>query len=264
MAANTEDVKYSFQGDVKSLKQATETAIQLLNNYQKVVAKAVASGKFSASAKSTQTFNNAINKTIKDVEKMAAKLKKVGDVKLPTGSATSKAFESTMATVARQMSAVSDATKITTKNLTQLKTELNATRTSLTGTSGQVDKLVASEQRFQNVLGAVQAKTQKFRDTMGTMKAKMGSAFDPVTNRVKSLSGVFDNIKSKIQSFKDKTTESFSRVGTLASTVASAFRRTSSEADKGDASSGRFAKALEKVSNVFSKLKSGASKTSSY
>lgn len=263
MADNTEDVKYSFQGDVKSLKQATETAIQLLDSYQKVVAKAVASGKFSASAKSTQTFNNAINKTIKDVEKMAAKLKKVGDVQLPTGSATSKAFESTMATVAKQMSAISDATKITTKNLTQLKTELNATRASLTGTSGQVDKLVASEQRFQNVLGAVQAKTQKFRDTMGTMKSKMGSAFDPVTNRVKSLSGVFDNIKSKVQSFKDKTTESFSRVGTLASTVASAFRRTSSEADKGDASSGRFAKALEKVSNVFSKLKSGASKTSS-
>lgn len=263
MADNTEDVKYSFQGDVKSLKQATETAIQLLDSYQKVVAKAVADGKFSASAKSTQTFNNAINKTTKDVEKMAAKLKKVGDVKLPTGSDASKAFESTMATVAKQMDAISNATKVTTKDLTQLKTELNATRASLTGTSGQVDKLVASEQRFQNVLGVVQAKTQKFRDTMDNMKSKIGSTFDPVTNRVKSLSGVFDNIKSKVQSFKDKAAESFSRVGTLASTVASAFRRTSSEADKGDASSGRFAKALEKVSNAFSKLKSGASKTSS-
>lgn len=263
MADNQEEVKYSFQGDVKSLKQATETAIQLLDSYQKVVAKAVTDGKFSASAKATQTFNNAINKTTKDVEKMAAKLKKVGDVKLPTGSDASKAFESTMATVAKQMDAISNATKVTTKDLTQLKTELNATRASLTGTSGQVDKLVASEQRFQNVLGVVQAKTQKFRDTMDNLKSKIGSTFDPVTNRVKSLSGVFDNTKAKIQSFKDKAAESFSRVGTLASTVASAFRRTSTEADKGDASSGRFAKALEKVSNAFSKLKSGASSISS-
>ena len=263
MADNTEDVKYSFQGDVKSLKQATETAIQLLDSYQKVVAKAVSDGKFNASAKATQTFNNAINKTTRDVEKMAAKLKKVGDVKLPTGSDASKAFESTMATVAKQMDAISNATKVTTKDLTQLKTELNATRTALTGTAPQVDKLVASERRFQNVLGVVDTKAKQVRTTMENMKSKMGSTFDPITNRVQSLGGVFDNIKAKIQSFKDRAAESFSRVGTLASTVASAFRRTSTEADKGDASSGRFAKALEKVSNAFSKLKNGASKVGS-
>lgn len=263
MADNTEDVKYSFQGDVKSLKQATETAIQLLDSYQKVVAKAVTDGKFSASARSTQTFNNAINKTTRDVEKMAAKLKKVGDVKLPTGSDASKAFESTMATVAKQMDAISNATKVTTKDLTQLKTELNATRTALTGTAPQVDKLVSSEQRFQNVLGAVDTKAKQVRTTMENMKSKMGSTFDPITNRVKSLSGVFDNIKARIQSFKDRAAESFSRVGTLASTVASAFRRTSTEADQGDASFGRFAKALDKVSNAFSKLKNGASKVGS-
>ena len=263
MADNTEDVKYSFQGDVKSLKQATETAIQLLDSYQKVVAKAVSDGKFSASAKATQIFNNAINKTTKDVEKMAAKLKKVGDVSLPTGSAASKALESTMATVAKQMDTISNATKVTTKDLTQFRTDLNATRTVLTGTTPQVDKLVASEQRFQNVLGAVDTKAKQVHATMETMKSKIGSTFDPITNRVKSLSGIFDNIKAKIQSFKDKAVESFSRVGTLASTVASAFRRTSTEADKGDASSRRFAKALEKVPNAFSNLKNGANKVGS-
>ena len=263
MADNTEDVKYSFQGDVKSLKQATETAIQLLDSYQKVVAKAVTDGKFSASAKSTQTFNNAINKTTKDVEKMAAKLKKVGDVKMPTGSDASKAFESTMATVAKQMDAISNATKVTTKDLTQLKTELNATRTALTGTAPQVDKLVASEQRFQNVLGVVDTKAKQFRATMDNLKTRLNGTFDPVRNRVQSLSGVFDNIKAKVQGFKDRAAQAFSRVSTLASTVASAFRRTSTEADKGDASSGRFAKALERVSNAFSKLKNGASKVGS-
>lgn len=263
MADNTEDVKYSFQGDVKSLKQATETAIQLLDSYQKVVAKAVTDGKFSASAKSTQTFNNAINKTTKDVEKMAAKLKKVGDVKMPTGSDASKAFESTMATVAKQMDAISNATKVTTKDLTQLKTELNATRTALTGTTPQVDKLVASEQRFQNVLGIVDTKAKQFRSTMDNLKTRISGTFDPIRNRVQSLSGVFDNIKAKVQGFKDRAAQAFSRVSTLASTVASAFRRTSTEADKGDASSGRFAKALEKVSNAFSKLKNGASKVGS-
>lgn len=263
MADNQENVQYSFQGDVKSLKQATSTAIQLLDSYQKVVAKAVADGKFNASARSTQTFNNAIAKTTKDVEKLAGKLKNVGDVKLFTGSDASKAFESTMATVAKQMDTISNATKVTTKDLTQLKTELNATRTALTGTAPQVDKLVASEQRFQNVLNTVDTKAKQFRATMDNLKSKLNGTFDPVRDRVKSLSGVFDNIKVKVQGFKDKAAQAFSRVSTLASTVASAFRRTSSEADKGDASSGRFAKALEKVSNAFSKLKSGANKVTS-
>lgn len=261
MADNNEEVKYSFQGDVKSLKQATETAIQLLDNYQKIVQQAVTAGKFSASAKSTQTFNNAINKTSKDVEKMVNKLKKVGDVKLPTGSEVSQAFGSTLATVSKQMDTISNATKITTKDLTKLRTELNATRSTLAGATPQVNKLVASEQEFQRVLGVVETKVQKVRTVLETMHGKVGSTFDPLAQRVKSLSSVFDAIKAKVQSFKDRAAIAFSRVSTLASTVASAFRRTSTEADKGDASSKRFAKALEKVSNVFSKLKGGANKT---
>lgn len=261
MADNNEEVKYSFQGDVKSLKQATDTAIKLLDSYQKVVAKAVTDGKFNASAKSTQAFNNAITKTTKDVEKLVAKLKKVGDVSLPTGSAPSKALESTIATVSKQMDTISSATSVTTKNLTQLRTELNATRTALTGTAPQVDKLVASEQSFQTILGAVDAKAKKVRATLEAMHNKTATAFDPIANRMRGLSSVFDSMKAKIQGFKDRASQAFSRVSMLASTVASAFRRTSTEADKGDASSKRFAKALEKVSSIFSKTKKSATDT---
>ena len=260
MADNTEEVKYSFQGDIKSLKQATESAIQLLDKYQKVVEQAVTTGKFSASAKATQTFNNAINKTTKDVEKMAAKLKSVGDVKLFTGSEASKAFEGTLATVSKQMDTISNATKVTTKDLSQLKTELNAARGAIANSAPQVDKLVASEQRFQRALEVVTTKANQVKSTMDGLKSKMGSAFDPINNRVKKLGSIFDAIKVKVQSFQDKASTAFSRVRTLASAVASAFRRTSTEADKGDTSTRKFAKGLEKVSNVFSKLKTQSSK----
>lgn len=263
MADNTENVRYSFEGDVKSLKQATETAIQLLDDYQKAVAQAVSDSKFNASTRSTQTFNNAIKKTIKDVEKMAAKLKQVGDVRLPSGSDTTKALASTMATVARQTDNIANATKVTTKDLTQFRTELNAVRTTLAGVAPQVDTLVASEQKFQDVLSMVSARAQQVRTTMENMQSRLGSTFDPITNKVKSLSDVFNNIKTKVQSFKDKVVEAFSRAGLLSSTVASAFRRTSTEADNGDASAGRFARALERLSTAFVKLKSGVSGTGS-
>lgn len=263
MADNTEDVRYSFECDVKSLKQATETAIQLLDDYQKAVAQAVSDSKFNASTRSTQTFNNAIKRTVKDVEKMAAKLKQVGDVRLPSGSDTTKALASTMATVAKQTDTVANATRVTTKDLTQLRTELNAVRTSLAGVTPQVDTLVASEQKFQDVLSMISARAQQVRTSMESMQSKLGSTFDPITNKVKSLSDVFNNIKTKVQSFKDRIVEAFSRAGRLSSTVASAFRRTSTEADKGDASAGRFARALERVSTAFVKLKSGISGTGS-
>ena len=260
MANNSEEVKYSFQGDVRSLKQSTETAIKLLDDYQKVIKRAVSEGKFNASAKSTQTFNNTIAKTIKSIEKMAAKLKSVGDVQLPTGSESYLAFQSTLSTIAKQMSAVSGATKVTTKDLTQLKTELKNTQNTLTGAAPQVDKLVASEQRFQTTLTVVKTKAEQVRAKLDEVKTRTANTFEPITARVRTLGGFFDTVKNKIQSFKDRVSIAFSRVSALAGAVASAFRRTSSEADKGDGSSKRFAKALEVLKNGFSKVKAAAAK----
>ena len=96
MASETERVEYVFEGDIKSLRTATQTAMNLLNKYSDTMRRTSSTEGFRASKKSTQSMNASINKLTKDVDKMQAKLKSVGDVKLPSGSSAAKAMGSTM------------------------------------------------------------------------------------------------------------------------------------------------------------------------
>lgn len=253
---NEEKVQYSFEGDVASLKSATKQAIDLLGQYDQAIKQASKSDTFQASERSTKTFNNTIAKVTKDIEKLQAKLKNVGDVRLPTGSATSQAMKQTLEVVASQMDRVSNASKITTKDLTQMKTALQGVRTSVAGAKSDTERLVSSEERFQRTLATVQAKADAFRNTMSGAKNTMSQAFEPINQRLGFFRNLIDSVSAKIQGFKDKAAISFERVGKLASAVASAFRRTSSEADKGDASASRLAQAFGKIKTAVSKLPS--------
>ena len=253
---NEEKVQYSFEGDVSSLKSATKQAIDLLGQYDQAIKQATQSGTFQASERSAKTFNNTVAKVTKDIEKLQAKLKNVGDVKLPTGSATSQAMKQTLEVVASQMDRVSNASKITTKDLTQMKTALQGVRTSVAGAKSDTERLVSSEERFQRTLSAVQAKADAFRNTMSGAKNTMSQAFEPINQRLGFFRNLIDSVSAKMQSFKDKAAISFERVSKLASAVASAFRRTSSEADKGDASASRLAQAFGKIKAAASKLPS--------
>lgn len=254
MAKDDEQVKYSFEGDVSSLKSATKQAIDLLGQYEQTIKQATQHGTFQASDRSAKTFNNTLAKVTKDVQKLQDKLKKVGDVRLPTGSDTYEAMKQTLGVVSGQMDRVANSTKITTKDLTQMKTALQGVRTSVTGAKTDTDKLVAGELKFQKTLAAVQAKADSFRNTMANAKATMSSAFDPINQRLGFFRNLIDSVSAKIQGFKDRAAIAFERVGKLASTVASAFRRTSSEADKGDKSASRLATAFGKVKTAASKL----------
>lgn len=256
MADEKERVEYSFTGDVSSLKKATQEAINLLGKYGDAMANASKQGSFNASQRSEKSFNASINRMIKDVEKLQAKLKGVGDVKLPTGSASNKAMSATLQQLTEQLTKLGSADKVTTASLTRIRDGIKAASASMQSAVPQIDKLITSEQRFQTVLGTVQAKADKFRTSMDNMKTRMNGVFEPVTAKLRSFSGVFDNIGAKMQSFKDRAATAFSRVSQLAGACASAFRRTSQEADKGDASAARSAKAHKTLGDVLSSIAS--------
>ena len=93
MADEVERVEYQFEGDVSSLRDATQTAISLLNQYSDSMKRASASGNFTASQRSTKSMQASVNRLTKDITKMQDKLKAVGDVRLPTGSAAAKSME---------------------------------------------------------------------------------------------------------------------------------------------------------------------------
>ena len=256
MADEVERVEYQFEGDVSSLRDATETAISLLNQYSDSMKRASASGNFTASQRSTKSMQASVNRLTKDITKMQDKLQSVGDVKLPTGNAATQSMKDTVTALSQQVTELYSADNVTTKSLNNMKSQLEGLRSSLSATTPQVDKLIASEQRFQNVLGAVQGKADKFRNTMSAMQNRMSGTFEPINGKLKSLGSVFDGITAKVQSFRDRASITFNRVSKLADACASAFRRVSTESGDADAAASRSAKAHGSLSDALARLSS--------
>lgn len=256
MANEKERVEYSFTGDVSSLQKATKTAIDLLNKYEGVIKGISQSSSFAPSQRSEKSFNASINRMMKDVERLQKKLKGVGDVKLPSGSVSNKAMSASLQTLTEQLAKLSASENVTTKTLNNIRTAINQADAAVKASVPNIDKLIASEQRFQNVLGAVQGKADSFRNTMEGMRTRLSGTFEPITAKLRGFANMFSTIGAKMQSFKDHAATAFSRVSQLAGAVASAFRRTSQEADKGDAAAGRSAKAHRTLGDVLSSLKS--------
>lgn len=256
MADEVERVEYQFEGDVSSLRDATETAISLLNQYSDSMKRASASGNFTASQRSTKSMQASVNRLTKDITKMQDKLQSVGDVKLPTGNAATQSMKDTVTALSQQVTELYSADNITTKSLNSMKSQLEGLRNSLSTTTPQVDKLIASEQRFQNVLGAVQGKADKFRNAMSAMQNRMSGTFEPINGKLKSLGSVFDGITAKVQSFRDRASVTFNRVSKLADACASAFRRVSTESGDADAAASRSAKAHGSLSDALARLSS--------
>ena len=75
MADNQEEVVYQFTGDVTSLRQATESALGLLNKYQDQINRISADGGFGKSTKAAKSFQSQINATTKQITNMQKQMK---------------------------------------------------------------------------------------------------------------------------------------------------------------------------------------------
>lgn len=257
MASETERVEYVFEGDIKSLRTATQTAMNLLNKYSDTMRRTSSTEGFRASKKSTQSMNASINKLTKDVDKMQAKLKSVGDVKLPSGSSAAKAMGSMLSTLNSQMVKLGSTNPVTTRTLNEFKTQLDGVRSSLQSASPQVERLISSEQRHQATMEAVKGAAARLREGMDTMKTRLSGVFDPVNSKLRTFSSAFNPITSKIQSFKDVAGTALSRVGQLANTLASAFRRVTQEENNTDAATRRSSESHRSLGNLFRNVSSG-------
>lgn len=253
MADEVERVEYEFVGDVSSLRSASSTAIDLLQKYSDSIKRAATTDAFAASKKSTASMNASLNRLGKDLTKIQDKLKGVGDVKMPTGSAPMQAMTDTLRTLSNQFERVSTSSNITSKDMKELRSQVEAARATIQSSAPAVDKLVDSEQRFQNVLGAVQNKVDKFKQVMENTKGSLNNAFSPIASKLQVFSTLFDGINQKVQSFKDKAAIAFSRVSQLADTCASAFRRNSQEADKDKDAHSSLSNLLDKLTAKFKK-----------
>ena len=285
LADEVERVEYVFEGDISSLRTATQTAINLLNKYSNSMREASNTDAFKASQRSTKSMSASINRLTKDVTRMQGQLKGVADVKLPKGSSSFKAMEDTLSTLNSQMQKLNSTDTITTKTLTNFRAGIESARASIQASSPQVDALVAKELKFQRVLDTVKEKATQLRGALASMRGSTSNIFDPATIKTSKLGGtlsnlstrvssvftpitskmsvftnIFDRVSAKIQSFKDKASTTFSRVGQIIRTVSDAFRRTSESTDSTSSSMNRAASAHKNFENTAAKMASSVEK----
>lgn len=228
MADNQEEVVYQYTGDVSSLRQATESALSLLDKYQAQIDRISADGGFGKSTKAAKSFQSQLNATTKQFTNMQQQMKSVSDVKLFPSAQVTQQLQGSLTSINQVFGRLASSSSLSTKEVQALAAQLRSTNASLKSNSAEVTSLVQKEQRWQQTLTNIRNKTTQFRDSLDGIKGRISSVFDPMLSKLNSISAPFTKLAAKMQSFRDKASESFGKISQLASTVASAFRRVSS------------------------------------
>lgn len=256
MADEVEKVEYLFEGNVDSLKAAATEAMSLLNRYSESIKRVSTEDTFKASKKSAQSMQAAINRVIKDTNNMQAKLKNVGDIKLPSGGNVAQSLGGSLQTIYDQMSRLNSGSAVTTKSLNSSKVAMDGVHASMQNTLPAVERLIQDEERFQVVLGNVKSKAEAFQSTMANVQGTLGTAFGPILSKFNTFATSFANMGARVQSFKDKSESAFSRVNLLATTCASAFRRVQQSEEDADGAASRLGNSHRSLGQILSDLTS--------
>ena len=266
MADNQEEVVYQFTGDVSSLRQATESALGLLDRYQSQIDRISADGGFGKSTKAAKSFQSQLSATTKQITGMQQQMKSISDVRLLPSAQITQQLQGSLTSINQVFGRLASSSKLSTKEVQALTAQLRIVNSGLKSNASEVTKLIQKEQQWQATLENIRTKATQFRTTLDTLKGRISSVFDPMVAKLHSISAPFAKLTAKMQSFRDKASESFGKVTQLASTVASAFRRvSSSESGSADATNKstsahkRLNSTLKEMNKQHSNLKSAIS-----
>lgn len=101
MADNQEQVVYSFEGDISSLREATQQAISMLDKYDSAIKKMASSDAFKASKTSAAGFQRVTSGLVKQVNTLTSALNS-------TGTAIESAMPDATATVVNATQSLAD------------------------------------------------------------------------------------------------------------------------------------------------------------
>lgn len=169
MADTQEEVVYSFEGDVSSLRQATQEALSLLDRYDAAFKASASKSTFTASKTSTTGFQRAVGGLIRQVNSLAKSLNTAGsavEAAMPDGTAIVKTATKDLADVLDYLSSSTKTESSDLKFLTEvLKTTKNdmeavASRAQVLAHSMKPLEKLQTKQTLQSVGNAAQT-TQK-------------------------------------------------------------------------------------------------------
>ena len=145
MADNQEEVVYSFEGDVGSLRQATQEAISLLDKFDTAIKRVASTDTFSASKTSATSFQKVVNGLVKQVNTLTSSLNTAGssiETSMPDGTAIVTAATKDFADVLDYMASSTSTTSADLKLLTEVLRE----------TKSSIDPIVARAQMLASSL----------------------------------------------------------------------------------------------------------------
>ena len=172
MADNQEEVVYSFEGDVGSLRQATQEAISLLDKFDATIKKTASKDTFSASKTSATSFQRVLNGLVKQVNTLTSSLNTAGssiETSMPDGTAIVTAATKDFADV---LDYLNSSTSTTSADL-QLLTEV------LRETKSSIDPIVARAQMLSSALKPLETlQTAQTLKTTGTAAQQTQKHFE--------------------------------------------------------------------------------------
>lgn len=252
-----ENVEYSFVGDVSSLRQATETAINLLNKYSAQIKSLSDADAFGKNKKAAASFQSNLKAVTKDVQNLVNKLGSISDVKLGAKSAETQQLSSALAHLNNIYKSTENVTKLTTTQVKELNNEQKEARKSFEAVGFGVDNLIQKELKFQQTLESLRNASQRTKDKITSIGSGISGVFEPFKNQLNELKQHFSDVANRsMQSFKDKAENAFSRTSHMLDTVASAFRRTKQAEDDASSSTDNATKSHDKLSSVLERLRS--------
>lgn len=250
-------VNYSFTGNVSSLREATNQAIKLLDQYQNQLTRLTQTDSFGTNQKTAKSFASNVSKITKQVEDLQKKLQAVGDVRLPTGSAEAVQLRSSITSIQDVLRKLSQSSKLSTKEVQQLVAQLRQARQNFIDSSQGMDTFVQREARFQQSLNSITSQTQRLVSTVSGVRTRLSSMLDPFIARLNSLRNPFTQMNPVIQGFRDRVVDAFNRATRMAGAVAAGFRQVRQGSEEASDGASRLSTVWTRVTATFSGLNNG-------
>lgn len=215
------NVEYKFTGSVGSLQRAVESAISLLDKYQKKM-DSMSEAATAPAQKISKKLQEPLKQVMTEVDQLQKKFKELQNVKMFQNSSAATQMSAAMRNLQQQLTAFQNKSKITASDVKELASAVRSTKQSFAEAGPQIDNIVQKEQRFQEVLASI-------RERSNAMAEAMRNAFGKMT-------GPLDGVASKLEAFKAKAAEAMDHASRMAEAAGSGFRQFKGDAEAaGDA-----------------------------
>ena len=177
MADNTENVKYSFQGDTSSLRKATQDAIGQLNRFESAMHQVASQDGFKASRTSVQGLQRAINSLTTQTNTLTKVLNTTSqslDNMMPKGAQEVTNITRELAESVKYLESVTSATSGDLQLVTSIIKDLGATMSTV---AAQATALGVNLKEVQNV----EAQMGRASGSAATAVSGLAKSAEPLT-----------------------------------------------------------------------------------